>query len=221
MPADAEKLPERNRRAATAYEQVRAELDNRRRDYNKLEGALQTRGSEGLYSKDSLLLEQQETLVRQIESLRARGWAARLAHDLIQFRKQAATRSVLGPLEERLSGTFAEITRDVERRVFLDEHLQIAGIGTSRESMIAFTHLSQGAKEQLLLCLRLAVAGEVSSNGHKLVVLDDILVNTDGQRQQRVLDLPRTSASQLQIVILTCHRESYRGVGNILEMQLD
>jgi len=198
---------------------VRTELDNRRRDYNKLEGALQTRGAEGLYSKESLLLEQREALLRQIEALRARGWAARLSHDLIQFRKQAATRSVLGPLEARLAGAFAEITRDTERRVFLDEHLQIAGIGTSRAAMIAFTHLSQGAKEQLLLCLRLAVAGEVSASGHKLVVLDDALVNTDGQRQQRVLDLLQTCASQLQIVILTCHPENYRGVGEVAEMR--
>ena len=219
LPPDAEKLPERNRRAAAAYEQVRTELDNRRRDYNKLEGALQTRGAEGLYSKESLLLEQREALLRQIEALRARGWAARLSHDLIQFRKQAATRSVLGPLEARLAGAFAEITRDTERRVFLDEHLQIAGIGTSRAAMIAFTHLSQGAKEQLLLCLRLAVAGEVSASGHKLVVLDDALVNTDGQRQQRVLDLLQTCASQLQIVILTCHPENYRGVGEVAEMR--
>ena len=221
LPPDAEKLPERNRRAAAAYEQVRTELENRRRDYNKLEGALQTRGAEGLYSKESLLLEQQETLIRQIEGLRARGWAARLAHDLIQFRKQAATRSVLGPLEARLAGTFAEITHDAERRVFLDEHLQVAGVGTSREAMIAFAHLSQGAKEQLLLCLRLAVAGEVASTGHNLVVLDDVLVNTDGQRQQRVLDLLQSSsASQLQIVILTCHPENYRGVGEVAEIRL-
>jgi DNA repair exonuclease SbcCD ATPase subunit len=221
LPPDAEKLPERNRRAATAYEEVRLELENRRRDHNKLEGALQTRGAEGLYSKESLLLEQQETLKRQIEALRTKAWAARLAHDLIQFRKQAATRSVLGPLEARLSGTFAEITREAERRVFLDEHLQIAGVGASREAMIAFTHLSQGAKEQLLLCLRLAVAGEVSPNGHKLVVLDDVLVNTDAQRQQRVLDLLQTSANQLQIVILTCHPENYRGVGAVVEIRLE
>lgn len=218
LPADAEKLPERNRRAAAAYEQVRTELDNRRRDYNKLEGALQTRGAEGLYSKESLLLEQREALVRQVEALSTRGWAARLAHDLIQFRKQAATRSVLGPLEARLAGTFADITRDLERRVFLNEHLEIVGVGTSREAMTAFTHLSQGAKEQLLLCLRLAVAAEVSSTGHKLVVLDDVLVNTDDQRQQRVLDLLQTCAGQLQIVILTCHPENYRGVGHVVEI---
>lgn len=219
LPPDAEKLPERNRRAVIAYEEVRTELENRRRDYNKLEGALLAQGAEGLYSKETSLLEQGETLQRKVQALCARGWAARLAHDLIQFRKQAATRSVLGPLEERLSGTFTEITRDAERRVFLDDHLQVAGVGRTRESMLSFTHLSQGAKEQLLLCLRLAVAREVSSNGHKLVLLDDVLVNTDAQRQRRVLDLLQSCAAQLQIVILTCHPENYRGIGKVVEIR--
>ena len=221
LPPDADKLQDRSRRAARAFEDVRADLDNRRRDFNKLEGALQTRGSEGLYSKLSSLEEREASLRQQIERLRDRGWAARLAHDLIEFRKQAATRAVLGPLEARLSGTFSEISRDTERRVFLDEQLQISGVGTNREAMIGFAHLSQGAKEQLLLCLRLAVAGEVSTNGHKLVVLDDVLVNTDGQRQQRVLDLLQTVASQLQILILTCHPERYRGVGTVVEIRSD
>lgn len=219
LPSDADKLPERNKRAAAAYEQVRQELKERESELHKLEGALQTRGAEGLYSKLVSLEEREAILRQQIERLRTEAWAARLAHDLIQFRKQKATRAVLGPLEARLSSTFSEISGDGERRVFLDEHLQITGVGTNREAVVAFDHLSQGAKEQLLLCLRLAVASEVSANGHKLVVLDDVLVNTDEQRQQRVLDLLQTAAEQLQILILTCHPERYRGVGAIVKIQ--
>lgn len=219
LPPDAAKLPERNRRAAAAFEQVRCDLESRKRDFDNLEGALQNRGADGLYSKLALLEEREAVVRQQLDHLRARGWSARLAHDLIVFRKQAATRSVLGPIEARLSGAFGEISRDTQRHVFLDEHLQISGIGTTRESMISFSHLSQGAKEQLLLCLRLAVAGEVASSGHRLVVLDDVLVNTDAQRQQRVLDLLQTSATQLQILILTCHPENYRGIGNVVEIR--
>lgn len=126
---------------------------------------------------------------------------------------------MLAPLESRLSSTFAEVSRDTGRRVFLDEHLQIAGIGASRDAMISFTHLSQGAKEQLLLCLRLAVAAEVGPSGHRLVVLDDVLVNTDGQRQKRVLDLLQSFGDQLQILIVTCHPERYRGVGEAIEIR--
>jgi uncharacterized protein YhaN len=43
-------------------------------------------------------------------------------------------------------------------------------------------------------------------------------VNTDAQRQARVLDLLQTAANKLQIVILTCHPERYRGIGIVAEI---
>ncbi|HLX68427.1 MAG TPA: hypothetical protein VKV04_02260, partial [Verrucomicrobiae bacterium] len=219
LPLDFDKLPERSRRATKAAEETRTEMERRRNEHNKLEGALQQAGAEGLHSKECNLVERNEFLQTQVNALRARGWAARLARDLIELRQQAATRSVLGPLEARLSGVFADITGDSDRRVFLDDQLQIVGVGNTRESVVQFTHLSQGAKEQLLLCLRLAVAGEVSVNGHKLVILDDVLVNTDGQRQERVLDVLRSAAEHFQILIATCHPERYRGIGEVVDIR--
>lgn len=218
LPPEFEKLPERNVRAARAFQETRNELERVRKSLNNLEGSLQTLGAEGLYSKESALLERQEILRPQLANLRVNGWAARLAHDLIDNRKQAATRSVLAPLETRLSNAFAEVSQDAERRVFLDEHLKVRGIGPNESALIAYENLSQGAKEQLLLCLRLAVATEVAESGHKLVILDDVLVNTDSQRQTRVLDLLQTAANKLQILILTCHPERYRGVGAVTEI---
>lgn len=218
LPADFEKLPDRNRRAAAAHQETRNELERVRKELNTLEGSLQTLGAEGFYSKESVLLERGESLRAQVARLRIKGWAARLAHDLIENRKQAATRSVLGPLETRLSNAFAEVSQYADRRVFLDEHLNIRGIGSAEGALIAYEYLSQGSKEQLLLCLRLAVASEVAESGHKLVILDDVLVNTDSQRQKRVLDVLQTAANKLQILILTCHPERYRGVGTVVEI---
>lgn len=117
-----------------------------------------------------------------------------------------------------LSDAFSEVSQDTDRRVFLDEHLNVRGIGPAEDALIAYENLSQGAKEQLLLCLRLAVATEVAESGHKLVILDDVLVNTDLQRRARVLDLLQTAANTLQILILTCHPERYRRVGAVIEI---
>jgi exonuclease SbcC len=143
----------------------------------------------------------------------APAWSARVAHDLIEHRKQAATKAVLAPLEQRLTTAFAELTGDTARQVFLDEHLQIAGIGRSRDEAHAFDQLSQGAKEQLLLCLRLAVAQELATDEPQVLILDDVLVNTDPVRQERILDVLGAQADRLQILILTCHPDRYRGVG--------
>src|SRR5208283_2999885 len=110
-------------------EEVATELENTRKQYNQMEGQLKALGSEALYSKETSLLERREMASRTVEAAGARGWATRLVHDLIESRKQAATRSVLAPLEARLSAAFAEITGDRHRRVFLDETLQIRGVG--------------------------------------------------------------------------------------------
>ncbi len=218
LPPDFEKLPERNKRAAAALQQIANDLQARRTDRDQAQAALEILGGQGLYSRETELEEKKAEAILRRDAARARGWSARVAHDLIEHRKQAATKAVLAPLEQRLTAAFAELTGDTARQVFLDERLQIAGIGRSREEAYAFDQLSQGAKEQLLLCLRLAVAQELAADEPQVLILDDVLVNTDPVRQDRVLDVLGAQAARLQILILTCHPDRYRGTGEAITM---
>lgn len=218
LPPDFEKLPERNKRAAAALQQIANDLQARRTDRDQAQAALEILGGQGLYSRETELEERKAEAILRRDAARSRGWSARVAHDLIEHRKQAATKAVLAPLEQRLTTAFAELTGDTARQVFLDERLQIAGIGRSREETHAFDQLSQGAKEQLLLCLRLAVAQELATGEPQVLILDDVLVNTDPVRQDRVLDVLGAQAARLQILILTCHPDRYRGVGQSLSI---
>lgn len=211
LPPDFEKLPERNKRAAASLQQIANDLQARRTDRDQAQATLEILGGQGLYSRETELEEKKEEATLRFAA--ARGWSARVAHDLIEHRKQAATKAVLAPLEQRLTTAFGELTGDTTRQVFLDERLQIAGIGRNREEAYAFDQLSQGAKEQLLLCLRLAVAQELATDEPQVLILDDVLVNTDPVRQERILDVLGTQAARLQILILTCHPDRYRGVG--------
>ena len=83
--------------------------------------------------------------------------------------------------------------------MYLDEELHIAGIGRNRDEVIPFAQLSQGAKEQLLLALRAAVALELSKEEPQILILDDVLVNTDPVRQERVLDYLQQISTNVQI----------------------
>ena len=219
VPSDFAQLPDRSRRAARALQEAAEQLRNRREERDTIRGALATLGGQGLYSRETDLVERREDVLRRRDSAKARGWAARIARDLIEFRKQAATRAVLTPLEDRLSGVFARMTADTTRRVFLDEDLQITGIGRTREECHDFDLLSQGAKEQLLLCLRLAAAQELATAEPQVVILDDVLVNTDTIRQLRILDVLTEAAHHLQIIILTCHADRYRGIGETMKIE--
>ncbi len=221
LPPDAGTLAERNRRAATAAEQVRGELNRKRDAQAMLRGRLELLGARALYTEETLLLARREVLAAQVNHARARSRAARLVHDLIERRKQAATRSVLAPLQARLGARFGEISGDRDRRIFLDESLRIKGLGRKDDELVAFDDLSQGAREQLLLCLRLAVAEELiaGGGGPQSLILDDVLVNTDPARQRRVLDvLSGAAANGLQILVCTCHPDRYRGVGEVVAL---
>ena len=218
MPPDYEKYPERNKRAAQALAEVEKDLRNAREALNTTQGELKALGSEGLYSRETALRERKAGLEEIVAARRAHARMARLVHELIHRRKQAATNSVLGPLESGLSHVFAEITGDFERRVFLDTELKIRGVGRNEAELIAFENLSQGAREQLMLAVRLAVAKELSQDEPQLLILDDVLVNTDATRQTRILELLQ-GAERLQILILTCHPERYRGIGTPVQLQ--
>ena len=224
LPADAATLGERNRRAAAAAAQVLGELDRQRRARDEIRGRLEWLGSQALYSRETELLAEHTVLTVQAERARARSRAARLVHDLIERRKQAATRTVLGPLQDRLGARFAQVSGERHRQIYLDESLNIRGLGRKSEDLVAFDDLSQGAKEQLLLCLRLAVAEELAAapgGGRQSLVLDDVLVNTDADRQRRVLDVLSAAASGngLQILVCTCHPDRYRGVGEVVNLR--
>ena len=222
LPPDADTLPERNRRAATAAAQVDVELRRRRADLATLQGRLELLGSSGLHEREGALRARQAAHQAQAAQTRARSRAARLVHDLIERRKQAATRAVLAPLQERLSARFAEVSGERDRRIFLDESLTVRGLGRKDGELVPFAELSQGAKEQLLLCLRLAIAEELATKGEgpQCLILDDVLVNTDAARQRRVLDLlEHAAAGGLQILVCTCHPDRYRGVGNVVELR--
>src|SRR5207302_7110416 len=184
----------------------------------RVEAQLETRGGEGLYSRESELEEQVEQVGVEVARLQRRGWTRRLVFELIERREPAATQRVLRPLEDRLSNVFAELSGVRNRRVFFNEKLEIIGIGSRADEAHGFSELSQGGKEQLLLALRAAIALEVAKTEPPLLILDDVLVHTDAVRQRNVIEYLQTLASQVQILVLTCHAERYRGVGKVLHL---
>ena len=66
--------------------------------------------------------------------------------------------------------------------------------------------LSRGTAEQLYLCLRLALAEDLSERGQSLpFVMDDVLVNLDPERSHALAGLLGEVARTSQILYFTCH----------------
>lgn len=68
----------------------------------------------------------------------------------------------------------------------------------------------------MLLCLRIAVAQGLGAEEPQVLNLDEVLVSTVSVRQERIQDVLNSLSARLQIVILTCHPDRYRGVGTPL-----
>jgi uncharacterized protein YhaN len=85
--------------------------------------------------------------------------------------------------------------------------------------------LSRGTRDQLYLCLRLALADEITAGGESLpLILDDPLVNFDDRRLEESLRLLVELAGRRQVFLLTCHRRQYellRGMGECRLLSLD
>lgn len=77
-----------------------------------------------------------------------------------------------------------------------------------------FERLSVGAREQVAVITRLALADLLRSSGRPAaVILDDALVNTDEKRLERMHLVLHQAARSLQILVLTCRERDFIGLG--------
>jgi uncharacterized protein YhaN len=78
-----------------------------------------------------------------------------------------------------------------------------SGPGAPEREIIA---LSRGTRDQLYLCLRLALAQEITEKGESLpLILDDPLVNFDAARLPATLNMLGRLSAERQVIMLTCH----------------
>lgn len=186
------------------------------------EGRLQNLSSRGTYSTLALAEEEITALETQIESEQLRVNMIRLIYDTVVKCRSEALSAVVGPVE-------VAATRILQR--IAGERLGPLRFGNSFEpdhvtpgifgSSVSIDNVSGGEKEQIHLATRLALAEVLAKEERQLVVLDDVLLATDAGRLARVMTILEESAQRLQIFILTCHPERYRGLEGANFMDLE
>ncbi len=200
-----------NETASTALEDEKTE-----------EGSLQNLSARGTYSTLALAEEEITALETQIESEQLRVDAIRLIHDTVAQCRSEALSAVVGPVEAAATRILQRIAGDRLGPLRLGEsfepdHVTPGIFGSS----VSIENVSGGEKEQIYLATRLALAEVLAKEERQLVVLDDVLAATDAGRLARVMTILEESAQRLQVLILTCHPERYRGLGeaNFLDLE--
>ena len=187
-------------RASRAVTEGQARLERLREQRAVARGQMQAEGDPVvLRSELEELEDRRETLLRQESALS-------LAAETLEQADLGLREKFSPVLAQRAAALFGQLTGGRYDEITLARDLsakaRLAGEAVGWES----DYLSQGARDQLYLALRLAVCELVLPQEQGCpIILDDALMAFDQQRMERALDLLRTVAEKRQVLLFTCH----------------
>jgi len=178
------------------------------------EGRLGHLSDQGPYSALALAQEELGRLERQVAEEESRTTAIRLLHDTVAQCRAQAVAAVAGPVEAAATRIFQRVAgRRLGRVQFGEDFAPLHVLPEMAGGPVPVENASGGEKEQIFLAARLALAEVLAKDERQLVVLDDVLLATDAPRLARVMSVLEEAAQRLQVIVLTCHPERYRGLG--------
>ena len=187
-------------RASRAVTQGREEMERLRERRAIAEGRARAMGDPmALESELTALEERRDALLDQEAALTLAAEAMEQADLTLRERFSPMLAQEAAALFGKLTGgRYDEITlaRDLSAKA------RLAGDAVGREA----DYLSQGARDQLYLALRLAVCALVLPAEQACpIILDDALTAFDRERMGRALDLMKELAKERQVLLFTCH----------------
>ena len=212
--ADVPALTARVRAAHEALTQARGELDRSRELLHTLTGQVELAAGEGrqeLYSLAEAALDDAE---RRLAGLDRRARAVRHLRSTLHEHRESAHRAYVRPFTVALERLGRQVYGP-SFAVTVDERLTVRS-RTLDGTTVPFEELSGGAKEQLGILARIAVAHLVDPAQGVPVVIDDALGYSDPRRLQqmgRVFALARgTAGEDAQVILLTCTPDRYAAI---------
>lgn len=208
---DAEAVRADHAFATTALASVQKRQDALRAKRSELQARLTVMGRD----ERQLAYDQAETdLVtaeHALESTRRRAEAALLLEQTLTARQRAIRAAYVAPFRNRIEELGRATYGDADFQVTVDDDLAV----TERRldgTTLSFNQLSTGAKEQLIILIRLATAMLVDPTEGVPVMLDDALGYSDRQRLRTISRALALAATTAQVILFTCHTDRYVGL---------
>ncbi len=105
---------------------------------------------------------------------------------------------------------FTQITRSNYIRIFKPMDSDDILIDDGSERAKGLLEMSRGTREQLYLAMRFGLIEEYETRSEPLpVIMDDVFVNFDDDRNDQMIGLVRHFAKPRQVVVLTCHKRIF------------
>lgn len=172
-----------------------------------LKGSVELCAGEGRQEAHDLALQGFEEARAALRSIERRARAARQLHQTLQRHREQAHDAYVAPFAAAVERLGTQVYGDtfgvVVSRDLVLTHRHLHG------RTVPFESLSGGAKEQLGILARLAVASLVDADQGVPVVIDDALGYTDPARLRSVGRVLADPGSTGQVILLTCNPERY------------
>lgn len=200
-------------RCRRSLENVERDLATVEEDIRNLEAEIRQTGGLAIGEEIARLAEEREVAAGELARLSLEAHAARLLHDTLKAAEARVRRTWFEPIRREVEPYLRLIHPG--SAVELDD-ATLALTGLTRAGVAEdFQKLSTGAREQVAVVTRLALAQVLRRAGRPAtVILDDALVNTDERRLERMHRVLERASEQLQILVLTCRESDFRGFGD-------
>ncbi|WP_102957806.1 AAA family ATPase [Mangrovicella endophytica] len=210
--ADPEAIRLELKRASGALEVLRRTLADLERQSVSLEAEIRTLGLNGLGEDIARLEGEIDVARRRRDKLALEADASRLLYGTLIEAQRDARDSWLGPIKTQV-GPYLRLIHPGSEVELDEETLEIKSLHR-RGVQERFERLSAGAREQVAVVTRLALAQVLKKGGHPAaVILDDALVNTDEKRLSQMHLVLQKAAEDLQIIVLTCRERDFHRLG--------
>lgn len=160
-----------------------------------------------------------QELRREEERLSFELEALALAHRELSAAAAEYYDSHLERLEARASEYFSAVTRRPGRRIHFDEELRVTALEDDGRRIMP-AQLSQGARDQLYLSLRMAVGDLLSAGDAPPFILDDPFHNCDDDRLAAIREALVRLSQKRQILLFT-HRNDFAAWGEPIILHRD
>ncbi len=212
--ADLDALTTRHTRAADKLRRVHQALAQVEAEWHRALGRLDDAGARGVGTGRDARAAVFDQAEEQYQQVLRRAEAARLLRETLAKHRAAARRDYAAPLRHRIAA--------LGRRIFgpdfdvtLSEDLDVVS-RTVGGTTLPVEQLSTGAREQLAIVVRLAIAALTSRDGQGVpVVLDDALGWSDSVRLARMGDLLAEAGRHSQVVLLTSQPDRYAAIPGV------
>ena len=155
------------------------------------------------------LLQQEQQLCARAEDLARRFAVARLGQAVLAQAREKFEAEHQPQVILRAAQLFKLLTDGKYPRLALDAASGFLQTLDSQGRAFSVEQLSRGTREQLLTSLRLAMIEEFGRERLALpVMVDDVLVNSDPRRAQRMVEALAELATRHQVLAFTCHPQT-------------